>query len=91
MPIPSKRKGEDEKGFMSRCMSDDVMKSEYPSQEQRSAVCMSKATEGLSYIESADFQNTYKLSQSHDAGSMEKYVFESKEEAIKMAKKNRHV
>lgn len=165
MPIPSKRKDEDKKTFMSRCMSDGTMKEEYPTQSQRSAVCMSKASEDCGCIEAADFKMYFELygseeeltvdnlyipeeseyedvgepeeewdvaankpglwenirkkkeregknykpakrgdpdrpdpdswkkaqkkkkSKSHNAGSMEKYVFDSKEEADKMAKK----
>lgn len=56
MPIPSKKEGEAPKDFMSRCMGDPVMNKEYPNQSQRSAVCMSKACEGMGHIEAADFQ-----------------------------------
>jgi hypothetical protein len=56
MPIPSKKDGESPKDFMSRCMGDSTMNTEYPDQSQRSAVCMSKACEGLGHIEAADFQ-----------------------------------
>jgi len=38
MPIPSPRKGEKEKDFVSRCMANDVMKSEYPDQKQNHQV-----------------------------------------------------
>lgn len=55
MPLPSKRKGEKPKTFMSRCMSDDTMNSEYPDQSQRSAICSSRAIEHLGVIEAADF------------------------------------
>jgi hypothetical protein len=55
MPIPSKKDGEDRSAFMSRCMSDPTMKSEYKDGSQRTAICLSKATEGLSYLEAADF------------------------------------
>ena len=55
MPIPSKKEGEDRSAFMSRCMSDPTMKSEYKDGKQRTAVCISKATEGLGYVEAADF------------------------------------
>lgn len=57
MPIPSKKDGEKSSDFMGRCMGDETMKKEYPSQDQRVAICMSKATEGLNYIEAADFAN----------------------------------
>jgi hypothetical protein len=59
MPTPSRNKDEDKSSFMSRCMSDDVMKKEYPSQDQRAAICMSKATESCSKIEAADFEYTF--------------------------------
>lgn len=39
MPIPKPREGEAKNDFMFRCMSDDVMQTEYPTQKQRSAVC----------------------------------------------------
>ncbi len=66
MPMPSKKKGEDPKTFMSRCMSDDVMKNEYPDQSQRSAICTSKATEYISLIEAADFLLMQYKSKSDD-------------------------
>src|SRR6056300_883402 len=62
MPIPSKKKDEDKTAFMSRCMSDPTMKSEYSNNDQRTAICISKATEGLDYVEAGDFAhyfNTY--------------------------------
>lgn len=39
MPIPKPRKNEKESEYISRCMSDEVMKKEFPKQDQRSAVC----------------------------------------------------
>jgi hypothetical protein len=41
MPIPRPTKGESELDFISRCMADDVMNSEYPDNKQRAAVCYS--------------------------------------------------
>jgi len=55
MPLPSKKDGEDRNKFMSRCMSDPKMSKEYPDNKQRVAVCISKATEDMDYIEAADF------------------------------------
>ena len=55
MPIPSRKDGEDRSKFMSRCMSDPTMGKEYPDGKQRTAVCISKATEGMSHVEAADF------------------------------------
>ena len=42
MPLPRPRKGETQKKFISRCMSNDVMNSEFPDEDQRAAVCHSQ-------------------------------------------------
>ena len=39
MPIPTPTSEETEKDFVNRCMGDEVMKSEFPSRDQRLAVC----------------------------------------------------
>jgi hypothetical protein len=70
MPIPSRRSDEKPKDFMSRCMGDPVMNKEYPDQSQRSAVCTSKACEGLTHIESMDFQ--IKAPDSYEEGQMQR-------------------
>ena len=59
MPIPNKKEGEKPNDFMSRCMSDNTMKEEYPANKQRTAVCLSKAGESLDYMEAADFNFSY--------------------------------
>lgn len=41
MPIPKPNVGESENAFMARCMDNDSMQAEYPSQDQRVAVCLS--------------------------------------------------
>ena len=41
-------------------MSDDKMKSEYPDQEQRTAICLSKACENSSYIDASNLILKYK-------------------------------
>lgn len=45
MPLPRPSKSEkeknDEKGFISRCMSDENSKKEFPNQKQRVAYCFS--------------------------------------------------
>ena len=45
MPIPNKKENEKPNEFMSRCMSDSNMKEEYPVNKQRTAVCLSKASD----------------------------------------------
>ena len=42
MPIPTPSDKETEDDFMSRCMSSEVMMSEFPKKDQRFAVCKSK-------------------------------------------------
>jgi len=39
MPIPKPNTGEDKDKFINRCMSNDVMKKEFPDITQRLAVC----------------------------------------------------
>ena len=59
MPIPSRRKEEKPNDFMSRCMTDNKLKEEFPGSQQRTAVCLSKATENLDYMQAADFNYYY--------------------------------
>ena len=59
MPIPSRKKDEDRKTFISRCMGDETMKKEYTDQSQRAAVCISKASEDLDMMAQADFQKYF--------------------------------
>jgi hypothetical protein len=42
MPLPSRRKDESRKKFMSRCMGDDMMNTEFNDPKQRAAVCNSQ-------------------------------------------------
>lgn len=41
MPIPSRRASESKDEFISRCISDSKMRSEFPDSKQRAAVCYS--------------------------------------------------
>lgn len=56
MPTPSRENNEDKNKFMSRCMSNETMKTEYKNIDQRTAICMSKATDSCDKIEAADFE-----------------------------------
>ena len=48
--MPTRNQNEDEKDFISRCMSDEEMKNEFPNEEQRFAVCKTKlASEIISF------------------------------------------
>ena len=50
MPIPQPRDNESQNDFISRCMSDEKMKEEYPDEQQRYAVCASQfAAEKVSF------------------------------------------
>ena len=43
MPIPTRKKGEDKDKFIIRCINDNIMKSEYPKDKQRAAICYFQA------------------------------------------------
>ena len=40
MPIPAPKKDEDNQAFVARCMSNEVMKKDYPDNGQRVAICL---------------------------------------------------
>ena len=40
MPIPEKKPNEDSQKFVSRCMSSEIMKKDYPDAKQRVAICL---------------------------------------------------
>lgn len=42
MPLPKKQGEESKSNFMSRCISDSVMRKEYKDIKQRIAVCLSR-------------------------------------------------
>lgn len=56
MPIPKREEGEEAQKFMGRCMTSEVMKSEYPEQKQRVAVCMQSSR---SQADKFDFQQMF--------------------------------
>ena len=56
MPLPSKKDNESKENFISRCMNDENLINEFADLDQRLAVCMSKACDGLSMIEHASFK-----------------------------------
>jgi hypothetical protein len=40
MPIPQPNKNEDKQAFVARCMSNEIMKKDYPDSQQRVAICL---------------------------------------------------
>ena len=56
MPIPNRRKDEDKDKFVSRCMSNETMKKDYPDSKQRVAICIQQASAELNIIEAADLE-----------------------------------
>jgi hypothetical protein len=42
MPLPERKPNEDKQKFVSRCMSNETMKKEYPDTQQRVAICLSQ-------------------------------------------------
>jgi hypothetical protein len=61
MPIPKRNKDEDKTGFVSRCMSNEVMKKDYPDEKQRVAICIGQATADCDCVEAADFERQLEL------------------------------
>jgi len=55
MPLPSRKEGESKENFLSRCVSDEKTMQEFKDKDQRLAVCMSKASEGLDTLSSTAF------------------------------------
>lgn len=51
MPLPSRTKGEKEKDFIQRCMSNETMISEFPDIDQRYSVCRQRLVELESYTD----------------------------------------
>ena len=43
MPIPKPAPNEDKQKFVSRCMSDEIMKTDYHNTQQRTAICLGQA------------------------------------------------
>ena len=73
MPLPEPNLGEDRDAFVSRCMGDDKIRSEFPNDDQRAAVCMSafektdKGDSSMSQIQEYD----------EDIGDFESKEFEA--------------
>lgn len=66
MPIPTPKKGEDQKKFISRCMGDSVMNEDYKDNKQRAAVCYSQWRESkkadlLDFLQKEITAGTYGL------------------------------
>ena len=75
MPLPNRGDDESRENFVSRCMSDDKTSKEFPDRDQRLAVCMSKATEGLPAIAAADFKyNLEELGYTEDLNEDNFYI-----------------
>ena len=43
MPIPKPKPNEDKQKYISRCMSNEIMKKDYPNSQQRIAICLSES------------------------------------------------
>ena len=75
MPLPERNKDESRENFISRCMSNDKVSEEYPDQKQRIAVCLSKASEGLNSLASADLKyNVEELGYTEDITEENFYI-----------------
>lgn len=50
MPIPKPEKNEDKQKFVSRCMSNETMKKDYPNSQQRIAICLGQTRKSKSSL-----------------------------------------
>jgi hypothetical protein len=80
MPIPDKKPNEDKDNFVARCMSNEVMKNEYPDTKQRVAICLGQTRkQKSSVIETVHdqlFMNTYTWDDEWDEFVYETEAFE---------------
>jgi|TARA_B100001094_G_C18134559_1_gene774264 hypothetical protein len=60
MPLPKPSKKESQQEFVNRCMSDDMMTSEYKDQKQRSAVCYAQFKQRVKNKSEANWENVRK-------------------------------
>ena len=92
MPLPKPKKGESEDDFVSRCVSNDTIQSEFPNQDQRVAVCLGRfrkksEEQEMNDIETLDTMNEEMLEDvKYETGSLDvaaeiKAVAEEGEEA----------
>lgn len=86
MPIPTPRKNEDKNNFMSRCMGNETMKKDYPNNDQRVAVCMSKAVEGMDYIQAADYKMYFEAYGSEEELTEDNFYIPHPDEYLTLSK-----
>lgn len=73
MPIPSKKKDEDSKEYVARCMSNPVMKKDYKDTQQRVAICLQESR--ASAIEGADL--AYNLADAQWDDQWDEFTYET--------------
>ena len=79
MPIPKPHENEDRQKFLSRCMSDEVMKKDYTDTKQRVAVCLgqTKKTKGSlldQVLEILGFSLSYECPDCEDSEGSEELL-----------------
>jgi hypothetical protein len=79
MPIPQPHKDENKEKFVSRCMSDEVMKKDYKDGKQRVAICLQQAKSN-SIIEDVQLNLTYSNQEYDD--NWDEWIVEVEPDAI---------
>ena len=87
MPLPTPKNGEKRSKFISRCMVDITAKDEFKDMKQRVAVCSSQFEEAESKASVVLGDEDKILFFSSAAPNVMQHYFETKEEALKDAKK----
>ena len=70
MPIPKRKKDEDKKAFIQRCMSNPLMNEEYPDAKQRAAICISQTKQSKSSI-SEEVMEILDVAEDYELGFVE--------------------
>lgn len=84
MPLPKPTKGEKKSDFVSRCMSNTKMKSEYPDTDQRLAVCnqqfkANKSGDSPKHLSKSQF---FSIQASIDAGAIRRETYQGSEHLV---------
>lgn len=80
MPIPTPNENEDKQKFVSRCMSDEVMKKDYKDTKQRVAVCINQTKRSKGILQ--DIQENMSITASEYDDEWDEFVSEVEPDAI---------
>lgn len=80
--MPARKNDEDKTQFISRCMSNEVMKKDYPDSKQRAAVCLDQTTADCDCVEAADFRLNFETMGYEEEISEENFYIPTEAEYV---------